>query len=201
MYRSCPNCRKHIYIDLIQSKSEEDGKALPTGGTFSMQCPNCSGAVTFNITLMSEQEYVEFSAKMATDREKALEDLYQDFEAFADQPKKTTAALEYDKVEDINFKGSCICFTGKFSNTHITREKLTLSCEFLGATMSDSLTNDVNILIVGSKTSAGWIGGNYGRKIEKALLRRAETKDILILSEENFIEILKRHEHEIEDHR
>ena len=197
MYRTCPSCKKPVYIDFIQAENQEDGKDLPINGEFAMRCPNCSKAITFCINLMTEKEYKEFEAKKDRELEVAMDDLYEKMKAFENQPKETTASIEYDKVENIDFMNSCICFTGKFDDSYITRNRLTLSCEFLGAVVNDKLTKDVNILVVGSKTSCGWIGGNYGRKIENALARRAESKDILILSEENFINILKLYEDRI----
>ena len=193
MYRRCPNCRKEIYIELIQKKPETelDPADLITSGEFAVKCPYCQRGFLFSINLMTEDEYKKLEAERYDEMQETLDKVHSMIGVSFEHPEETTTAFQFDTPESLDFKSSCICFTGKFADPKISRKLLFEMSQARGAEVSDTMSEKINVLVVGSKTSKGWIGGNYGTKIIAALERRSLKHDIQIISEECFLEFLK----------
>lgn len=193
MYRRCPNCRKEIYIELLQNKLKNDINPddLISAGEFAMKCPYCQKGFIFSIKLMTENEYQVSEAEKREEYRETIESIHETIGVSFEQPQETTTALKFDTPESLDFSSSCICFTGRFADPSISRKQLLEISQSKGADVTDTMSEKVNVLVVGTKTSKGWVGGNYGTKILDAVKRRSERHDIQIISEECFLGFLK----------
>lgn len=88
--------------------------------------------------------------------------------------------VTFDAI-DIEFTGRVFCCTGKF--IHGTRNACHRDIEALGGSVSDSLTMQVNYLVIGALTQPDWAYQTYGRKIERAAILRKQGGKPKIISE------------------
>jgi len=91
-----------------------------------------------------------------------------------------------DNVKDYNLTNKTICFTGKFLSG--TRRQCEFNAHRLGAQPKSTVTNDLDVLVIGTVTSRDWRFQNFGRKVERAMELRASNGKPLILSEKQWIE-------------
>jgi NAD-dependent DNA ligase len=103
----------------------------------------------------------------------------------------TSSPLFLEKIPAFTqlIKNKKICFTGKFS--YGTREMCQAIAKDKGATISSSVTQDLDILIIGKLGSPHWKYFSYGRKIEKAIIYNNKGKEIILLPEVTWIENLE----------
>ncbi len=92
-------------------------------------------------------------------------------------------------IECFTHDGKTICFTGSFVNGKRTSIE-NVAKEF-GATTVSNVTNKVDALIIGTFSSQDWRFASYGRKIEKALKQQHKGHHIIILSERQWLKIIK----------
>ncbi len=90
----------------------------------------------------------------------------------------------YDNPQpNIVFTGHFFCFTGKFN---FGPRK---ACEALikqkGGIVSKGVSGGLDFLVIGTQGSPAWKRGNYGSKIEKAIILRREHGKPAIISEEH----------------
>jgi NAD-dependent DNA ligase len=100
----------------------------------------------------------------------------------------TSSALFLAKIPTFNHQNKKVCFTGKFA--YGTREMCQTLAKNMGATISTSVTQDLDVLIVGKLGSPHWKYFSYGRKIEKAIIYNNKGKQIILLSEAEWAENL-----------
>lgn len=117
-----------------------------------------------------------------------LQDLTGNFFLETGVAQQDTPALPVDHVEHFNFVGANVCFTGKF--VFGTREACQRAIERIGGVSADSVTKQLDCLIIGALCSPDWINTTYGRKIEKAIAYRAEHGKPIIISEHRWTELL-----------
>ena len=86
-------------------------------------------------------------------------------------------------------KGRVCCLTGDFN--YGTKDQVKEIVKEYGGKISRNVTMDTTVLIVGEKGNANWAHGNYGRKVEVALLAQKEGKEICIIAEEDFFRLIK----------
>jgi len=90
----------------------------------------------------------------------------------------------------ITLSGKIVCLTGEF--TFGSKADVAEIIQKLGGEITDGLTAKVNILVVGGQGSDNWSFGNYGTKVKKALEYNSKGKNILIVGENAFLEMIKR---------
>lgn len=100
----------------------------------------------------------------------------------------TSSALFLAHIPTFTHHNKKVCFTGRFA--YGTREMCQAIAKQKGATISTSVTLDLDILIIGKLGSPHWKYFNYGRKIEKAILYNNRGKQIVLLPEEEWVENL-----------
>lgn len=93
-----------------------------------------------------------------------------------------------DDITQLSFEGTTFCFTGTFLCG--TRKQCEIEAEIRGALVKTSVTDDVDVLVIGSVTSRDWRNQNFGRKIERAISLRAETGMLTIISEDQWTKLL-----------
>ncbi len=90
---------------------------------------------------------------------------------------------------EITFKDSVFCFTGASIRT--TRQNLKAIIERLGGKYSDTVTKQIDYLIVGADGNPCWVFACYGRKVEKAIDMRKGGHRITIVHENDFWDALQ----------
>ena len=85
---------------------------------------------------------------------------------------------------DIHISGHTICFTG--SSTRVKRREIANIVTSHGGTFVDSVTKQLDYLVVGAGGNPCWAYACYGRKIEKAVSLRKEGHHLLLVNEHDF---------------
>jgi NAD-dependent DNA ligase len=106
----------------------------------------------------------------------------------SDSPLKTAAAPSlYDEC-DIVFEGNTFVVTGTFESAG--RGEIENFIKSKGGIVSKkTVTKKTNYVVIGGIVSEGWVAGNYGRKIEQAILYREQGIPLKIISENNWVDI------------
>lgn len=89
----------------------------------------------------------------------------------------------------VDFDGRTFCFTG--ISKHAPRKEIAAKIEELGGIFKSGITNNTDYLIVGDNDNPCWAFACYGRKVEKAINLRKEGKNISIIHEFDFWDILE----------
>jgi NAD-dependent DNA ligase len=96
--------------------------------------------------------------------------------------------LPIDEVETIEVNGNSFCFTGSF--LYGTRKACQEAVKERGGVRSSSVRVDLNYLVIGTLASREWAHTSHGRKIEKAIDYKSKGRQILIVSEEQWVQFL-----------
>jgi NAD-dependent DNA ligase len=93
---------------------------------------------------------------------------------------------------EINFQNKVFMFTGKFMFGD--RAICQATVESLGGSAPDTktITSQIDYLVIGTAGSRGWRMGEYGNKIERAILLRREKGAPAIVSEDEWIKSIKK---------
>jgi NAD-dependent DNA ligase len=90
----------------------------------------------------------------------------------------------------ISFDDYSFCFTGE--SKRATREEMKTLAQDRGAKVVESVSPDLDYLVVGVGGNPCWAYSSYGRKIEKALELRRQGSKLLIVHESDFFNALAR---------
>lgn len=93
-----------------------------------------------------------------------------------------------DPPPAVKVNGKTFVFTGRF--TYGKRDACADAVEALGGNVWDSMTSDVDYLVVGSEGSRDWVHGSYGSKIQTAVLARKTYGKPAIISEVHWREAI-----------
>lgn len=95
------------------------------------------------------------------------------------------------KDEDITIEldSKNVCVTGDFNFG--SRSEVTKYLESKGALVKSGVSGKTDYVVVGDLGSDAWKHGNYGGKIKKAMELNEQGKNIVIISEEDFLKKLK----------
>lgn len=93
----------------------------------------------------------------------------------------TSSPLFIEKISCFTLHNKKVCFTGKFA--YGTRETCKTIAKSKGAMISNAVTQDLDVLIIGKLGSPHWKYFSYGRKIERAIIYNNKGKQIVLLSE------------------
>lgn len=99
---------------------------------------------------------------------------------------KTTSLPIDQPAPKINFKGSNFLCTGTFAFGK--RKDCDEAIEKLGGTISKSVNKTLNYLVLGTYVSESWAHESYGRKIEKAMANREKGQELVIITEEHWLQ-------------
>lgn len=104
--------------------------------------------------------------------------------------KKFINPTESQNDGTIDLKDKMVCLSGDF--TFGSKSDVELIIVNLGGIRVDSITSRTDILVVGGNGSSNWSFGNYGTKVKKALELNSKGKNIQIIGEDSFLEMIKR---------
>lgn len=93
-----------------------------------------------------------------------------------------------DPVPEVVIPGKSLCLTGKF--VFGSRDKCKTEIETRGGLLIDSITVELDYLVIGVVGSRDWVHSSFGRKIEKAVEYRAKGHPVAIVAEEHFLKAL-----------
>lgn len=85
---------------------------------------------------------------------------------------------------DVVISGNTFCFTGK--SLKATRSEIESAIVELGGNFIDSVSKNINYLIIGNDANPCWVFSCYGRKVEKAIDLRKKGCKIVIVNENDF---------------
>lgn len=97
-------------------------------------------------------------------------------------------SLPIDDSVAPDLRDATVCFTGEF--VYGTRAACQKLMEKTGAACVDSLTKKVNVLVIGTRVSPGWVHTSFGRKIQRAVELQGEGHRIHIISERRWQELM-----------
>jgi NAD-dependent DNA ligase len=90
----------------------------------------------------------------------------------------------------VSFDDYLFCFTGE--SEHDTREEMKTLAEDRGAKVVESVSPQLNYLVVSVNGNPCWAYANYGRKIEKAMELRRQGSRLLIVQESDFFDAMAK---------
>lgn len=97
-----------------------------------------------------------------------------------------TSGLPLDDPQpSVVFSGMEFCFTGKFVSG--TRDHCHQQVTLRGGIAVETITKELNYLVIGIVGSRDWAHSTFGRKIQRAVEYRARGKPLAIVSEETFV--------------
>lgn len=94
-----------------------------------------------------------------------------------------------DPLPEISITGKCFAFTGRFEFG--SRSDCQNAVTSRGGSVSDGVTFNTDVLVIGSDANPAWAHGNYGNKIEAALVRRMQIGKPAIIPEAFWKELLQ----------
>lgn len=98
-----------------------------------------------------------------------------------------TTSLPIDQPEPkIHFKGKNFLCTGTFA--YGKRKDCEQAIELLGGHVSKSVNKSLNYLVLGTYVSESWAHESYGRKIEKAMEYKGKGQELIIITEEHWLQ-------------
>ncbi len=98
--------------------------------------------------------------------------------------------LEIEHDSEIILNNKVVCLSGDFSFG--SKEEIGQIITDCGGQVSNSVTRNVDILVVGGEGSSKWIHCNFGTKVNKALELKSKGNKIDILREEDFLSQISR---------
>ena len=86
-------------------------------------------------------------------------------------------------------QGKAFCFTGAFD--YGSRSECRQAVVSRGGSFTEGVTSNTDVLVIGSDASPAWSHGNYGSKIEAAMVRRMLRGKPAIIPEAYWRELLQ----------
>ena len=171
--------------DILKVRQEYDYSALWLSRELSYWLDEYSEITEFpyyNTVYMTVSTMLE-DGEISDEENKELFDLIEHLYSPASEIFNCT-------LDDIDtYDGKKICVTGEFKD--IARARIESILLEHGATLQKKVTSKTDYLIVGSKGSSAWSGGNYGTKIQNALDIIAKGYDVKIMDEDVFLQSIK----------
>jgi NAD-dependent DNA ligase len=93
-----------------------------------------------------------------------------------------------DPIPSVCIAGRRICITGKL--LYGSRSKCREAIERRNGLFVDTVTRELNYLVIGVIGSRDWAHSSFGRKIQQAVEYRASGHDLNIVAEEHFLQAL-----------
>lgn len=94
-----------------------------------------------------------------------------------------------DPLPEISIAGKSFCFTGCFEFG--SRSQCQQAVVSRGGSFTDGITSKTDVLVIGNDASPAWAHGNYGKKIEAAMVSRMRHSKPVIIPEAFWNELLQ----------
>jgi BRCA1 C Terminus (BRCT) domain len=96
-----------------------------------------------------------------------------------------------DPLPETAIHGKSFCFTGAFD--YGSRSECRQAVVSRGGSFTEGVTSKTDVLVIGSDASPAWSHGNFGNKIEAAMVRRMQRGKPVIIPEAYWRELLQQH--------
>ncbi len=144
------------------------------------------------ITKSEHDEFVEFSKGFS---EQGAGDVRKDQPLFIDNWMKSDAPnlKTIDSIIDHNIEiviqGKSFCFTGQMKNGK--RKEIHEQLSAKGGIPVNSITKNLNYLVIGALSNPCWAYSTYGRKIDNVIENKRKGVSTFIIHEDDFMNQLK----------
>lgn len=101
------------------------------------------------------------------------------------ESKLPRKSIEIGNKVNVEIADKSFCFTGKLAE--LKRSQAEKEVRARGGLTTNSISVNLDYLVIGSIPSAGWKHGNYGRKIEKAQELIASNNKLKLVSEDDYM--------------
>jgi hypothetical protein len=131
------------------------------------------------------------------DKEKSLlKDFFEDFISYSSAKRSEQAKSEKVNKKEMRLTGICavcpviefpnhvFCFTG--ASRRATRHDLARQVESRGGVFTNTVTKNLDYLVIGAAGNPCWAYGCYGRKVEQAIKYRREGSKLILVHENDF---------------
>ena len=95
-----------------------------------------------------------------------------------------------DPLPVISIEGTAFCFTGTFDFGSRNECRLAVTCR--GGSCTDGVTSKTDVLVIGNDANPAWVHGNYGNKIEAAMICSMQRGKPAIVPEAYWKELLRQ---------
>ena len=95
-----------------------------------------------------------------------------------------------DPLQEISIQGKCFCFTGAFD--YGSRSDCRQAVVSRGGSFTEGVTLRTDVLVIGTDASPAWSHGNFGNKIEAAMVCRMQRGKPTIIPEAYWRELLQQ---------
>ncbi len=119
-------------------------------------------------------------------------DIHEKFKSIAyqtNEKKKETIlprkSIQVENNNELEIGNKSFCFTGKLAE--LSRSQAEKEVRARGGLTINTISTNLDYLVIGSIPSAGWKHGNYGRKIEKAQELIASNNKLKLVSEDDYM--------------
>jgi NAD-dependent DNA ligase len=163
---------KHLWAAYVYTTGDEQGTSMEL-------YPHDRGALA-NVVIPEDWHPKRGPAMKNADR-KAIEELISGL-------LKEGSPFD-DPLPDISIQGKIFCFTGAFD--YGSRSECRQAVVSRGGAFTETVTSKTDILVIGNDASPAWSHGNYGSKIEAAVVCRMQRGKPAIIPEAYWRELLQ----------
>lgn len=178
---------KGIVLDGVVAQEEAEGLRA-----FLMANPDCANTWPWYALLERLNASLE-DGRLSSDEESELLDTLVRLaggNALVHEGVEPATQLPIDRPRPpIEFEGRTFCFTGVFATG--TRKHCCQLTAQRGAEVQDSVTTDLDYLVIGAIATRDWRHSSYGNKILKAVDYKAKGRDIAIIAEHHWASVVE----------
>ena len=164
---------KHLWAAYVYNTGDEDSASMEL-------CPHDLEALA-NVVIPEDWHPKRGPITKSADR-KALEEL-------ASGVLKEGSPFD-DPLPEIFIQGKCFCFTGAFD--YGSRSDCRQAVVSRGGSFTEGVTLRTDVLVIGTDASPAWSHGNFGNKIEAAMVCRMQRGKPTIIPEAYWRELLQQ---------
>ena len=164
---------KHLWAAYVYTTGDEESTSVEL-------CPHDREALA-NVVIPEDWHPKRGPAIQSADR-KALEELISGL-------LKEGSPFD-DPLPQMAIQGKAFCFTGAFD--YGSRSECRQAVVSRGGSFTEGVTSKTDVLVIGSDASPAWSHGNYGSKIETAMVCRMQRGKPAIIPEAYWRELLQQ---------
>jgi NAD-dependent DNA ligase len=164
---------KHLWAAYVYTTGDEESTSIEL-------CPHDRDALV-NVVIPEEWHPKRGPAISGADR-KVLEEIISGL-------LKEGSPFD-DPLPEISIQCKSFCFTGAFD--YGSRSDCRQAVVSRGGSLTDGVTSETDVLVIGSKASPAWAHGSYGHKIEAAMVCRMQRGKPTIIPEAYWRELLQQ---------
>jgi NAD-dependent DNA ligase len=163
---------KHLWAAYVYTTGDEEGASMEL-------CPHDREALA--TVVIPEDWHAKRGAAINSADRKALEELISGL-------LKEGSPFD-DPLPEVSIQGKSFCFTGAFD--YGSRRGCQQAVVSRGGSFTEGVTSKTDVLVIGTDASPAWSHGNFGNKIEAAMVCRMQRGKPAIIPEAYWRELLQ----------